>query len=152
LNGALAGLIVVACVVLLPIWRPIDRAIGAPTGLVGDAPPGVTAALRDLVKPGDRILNPQPWGSWFELALPANPVAIDSRIELFPAAVWDELDRVRSGGEGWQASLTRWQVRVVVTRHSDSELVSRLTMDGWRIAFDDDDATVLLAPQQGGAP
>jgi hypothetical protein len=146
LNAVLAAAIVIASVVLLPVWRPTDPRVGAPDGLVGDAPPEITASLRDLARPGDRILNPQPWGSWFELALPDNPVAIDSRIELFPAAVWDELDRVRSGGDGWQASLTRWQVRFVVATDDEPELVARLVAAGWRDAHHDTIGTVLVAP------
>ncbi len=146
LNLVVVGLIAVVCVALLPVWRPIDSRIGAPDGLVGDAPPGITAALRDLAKPGDRILNPQPWGSWFELALPDNPVAIDSRIEVFPVAVWDELDRVRSGGDGWRESLARWQVRFVVATDEEKDLVGRLTGAGWRDAFHDKLGTILVAP------
>ena len=61
-----------------------------PGGVVGDAPGGITAALRNAVQPGDRILNPQSWGSWFEFAFPDATVALDSRIEVFPAQVWDD--------------------------------------------------------------
>ena len=52
-------------------------------------------------EPGDRLFNPQPWGSWFEFAVPDLPVAIDSRIELFPAQVWDDYAAVVGGREGW---------------------------------------------------
>ena len=85
LNLVVAGAIVLVGIALLPVWRPLDPDLDAPEGVVGNAPPGITAALRDLARPGDRLFNPQPWGSWFEFALPDLPVAIDSRIELFPA-------------------------------------------------------------------
>ena len=97
LNALLVGLIVLAGVALLPVWRPIDPGLGAPVGVVGNAPPGITAALRDAIRPGDRVFNPQPWGSWFEFALPTLPVALDSRIELFPVEVWDDYERVVAG-------------------------------------------------------
>ena len=105
-NLLLAGAIVLAGVALLPVWRPLDAGLQAPAGVVGNAPPGITTALRDLVGPGDRVFNPQPWGSWFEFALPDLPVAIDSRIEVFPVEVWDDL---RAGGRRcrWMGSPAR---------------------------------------------
>ena len=58
-----------------------------------------------MAAPGDHVFNPQPWGSWFEFALPDLPVGIDSRIELFPASVWDAYEDVIAGVDGWQAQL-----------------------------------------------
>ena len=93
-------------IALLPVWRPLDPALGAPQGVVGLAPPGITAALRGLARPGDRLFDPQPWGSWFEFALPTLPVAIDSRIELFPTSVWDTYDSiVQRPGVGCSAGM-----------------------------------------------
>ena len=91
-----------------------------------DAPPGITAALADLTEPGDRIFNPQPWGSWFEFALPHTLVAIDSRIELFPAQVWDDYAKVAAGVEGWQAILDGWDVDYVVVEGENARSTSRL--------------------------
>jgi hypothetical protein len=144
LNLVVVGLIVAVCVVLLPTWRPVDPRIGTPVGLVGDAPPGVTAALRDLAKPGDRILNPQPWGSWFELVLPDNPVAIDSRIELFAPDVWTDYDVIRSGGPGWQAALARWHPAFIVLGHDEAAFAGRLAAEGWRTAYTDGDGSIVI--------
>jgi hypothetical protein len=146
LNVVVVGLIVALCIVLLPIWRPIDRALNAPAGVVGDAPPGITAALRSIVRPGDRLLNPQSWGSWFEFTFPDVPVALDSRIEVFPVEVWDQLDRVRDGGDGWQELLAKWAVTIVVATHDEPELVTRLAAAGWHDVFHDDDGTILVVP------
>jgi hypothetical protein len=142
-----AGLLLVVCVILLPAWRPNDPRIGAPSGVVGDAPPGITQALRGLVRPGDRVFNPQPWGSWFEFALPDNPVAIDSRIEVFPVQVWDDYDRVRNGADGWQSVLKQWNVAAVVTGHEDSTFTQRLIAAGWHDAYHDGDGTILIGPR-----
>src|SRR4029079_4573019 len=70
LNAAIVVLFVVVGVALLPLWRPGDARTQAPSGILVYAPPGITAALRDLAKPGDRVFNPQEWGSWLEFALP----------------------------------------------------------------------------------
>ncbi len=146
INLVVVGLIVVLCIVLLPVWRPVDARIGAPLNLVGDAPAGITAKLRDLAKPGDRILNPQPWGSWFELALPDNPVVLDSRIEVFPVKVWDDYDVVRSGGDGWHAILADWHPRFVVAGEDENNFIARLRSTGWTAAYSEADGTILVSP------
>ncbi|TMC60730.1 MAG: hypothetical protein E6J17_09475, partial [Chloroflexi bacterium] len=45
-NLAIAGAIVLGAVALLPVWRPIDPGLGAPAGVLGSAPSGITTALR----------------------------------------------------------------------------------------------------------
>ena len=46
-NAFVAGAIVVACVALLPVWRPTDPDLGVPQGVLSQAPPGLTGAVRD---------------------------------------------------------------------------------------------------------
>jgi hypothetical protein len=144
MNVVLAGILVLAGIAALPLWRPLDPGLRAPAGVVGTAPPGITAALRTLARPTDRILNPQPWGSWFEFALPDTPVAIDSRIELFPLDVWNTIDQIETGAAGWEAALHRWGVTIVVTSPDQRDFVTRLHTEGWRDAFGDEDGTILV--------
>lgn len=151
LNAAIAGAIVLIAVLALPVWRPFDRGLGAPAGVVGTAPSGITSALRAETRPGDRILAPQPWGSWLEFAIPAATVAVDSRIELIPQVAWDSVDRIESGGPGWQQTLADWQVSFVVAPAADTGLVGRLTGAGWQTVFSDEDGTVLRPPATGDA-
>ncbi len=132
LNMVVVGGLVLAVVALLPVWRPVEPATGAPVGVLTDAPPGITAALREATEPGDRIFNPQPWGSWFEFALSDRLVAIDSRIELFPASVWDDYARVAAGIEGWQSILDGWDADFVVIEGLDPAFAARLEAAGWR--------------------
>jgi hypothetical protein len=150
INFVLAGLIMLGCIVLVPIWRPVDArlGLGAPAGVVGDAPAGITEHLRSVVRSGDRILNPQPWGSWFELAFPDATVALDSRIEVFPAQAWDDYDTVRRGGDGWQAILARWDPDWVVATGEEDAFVARLETAGWTTAYEDDDGTVLSSDRR----
>src|SRR5437763_11780733 len=51
LNLAVVGILIVGCLALLPFWRPTDPGLRAPDGVVGNAPPGLTAALRSLGRP-----------------------------------------------------------------------------------------------------
>lgn len=144
LNVGIVVLIIAVCVALLPVWRATDPDLRAPDGVVGNAPPGITTALRGIAAPGDRLFNPQPWGSWFEFALPDLPVAIDSRIEVFPPEVWTEFGAVTGGVEGWQDVLDRWAVTIVVVPADDHEFAQRLRDAGWRASFEDEDGIVFV--------
>lgn len=148
LNAVVAVAIVVAAVILIPVWRARDPGTGAPQGVLASAPSGITAALRDQVRAVDRIFNPQPWGSWFEFALPEAQVAIDSRIEFFPPAVWDDYEKVAAGADGWQARLDDWGVTVAVVEPGDEGLKHRLESAGWRATYADADGAVLLSPKR----
>lgn len=146
LNLIVVAAFLIAGVAALPVWRPVDPATGAPANVLRDAPPGITAAVRDLAGPGARLFNPQPWGSWFEFAVPDVAVAIDSRIELFPAEVWAEYADVVAGREGWSAILESWAVTIAVVDDRDGDLATRLESAGWLRTYEDDDGAVFTAP------
>lgn len=143
-NAAVAVGLVIATLALLPAWRPLDARTGVPFAALTDAPPGITEATRALVRPGDRILNPQRWGSWLEFAVPGASVAVDSRIEFIPAGVWAAYEGVVAGVDGWQEQLAAWGVTVAITEPSDVSLERRLTDLGWEARYRDEDGTVWL--------
>jgi hypothetical protein len=151
-NLAIAGALVLGAIALLPLWRPLDAGLAAPMGVVGFAPSGISGALRTTATPGDRLLNPQPWGSWFELAFPQLPVAIDSRIEVFPARVWDDYETVSTAGPGWATILDGWGVTMIVaTPSQDAALVGALSADrGWRRAYSDADGLLFVRSDRPG--
>ena len=93
-----------------------------------------------------RLFNPQPWGSWFEFALPQLPVAIDSRIEVFPPEVWQDYEAVTQGRDDWQDILARWNVALIVVPARDDAFRQRLLDVGWEETFADADGSVLQAP------
>lgn len=145
LNAVIAMAIAAAALALLPLWRPVDPGLQAPRGVVANAPSGLTAAIRDLARPGDRLFQPQVWGSWFEFAVPDLPVAIDSRIELFPLATWDAYERVIAGAEGWQAQLKTWAVTIIVVSAAETDFAPRLSAAGWRTVYTDADGSIVVA-------
>src|SRR4029453_825552 len=114
LNALVAGVVVLACLVALPTGRPAVAGAEVSQDLAAPAPPGITSTLRDLAGSGDRIFNPQPWGSWFEYAIPTTLGAVDSRTEPFPTDAGSPSDRGAAGGEGWEDQLATWDVRFVV--------------------------------------
>ena len=155
LNLVVAVALMLAGVALLPIWRPTDPGTGVPVGVLTDAPPGVTAALREAARPGDHVFNPQPWGSWFEFALPDVQVALDSRIEFFPADVWEAYERVVAGADGWEDQLATWDVAIVVAQAHDTAFRDRLVASGWTELYQDADGSILRAastPARSSAP
>jgi hypothetical protein len=146
-NARILACLLLAAIPLLPVWRPPDSdlGLGAPRGLLAQAPPGITDELRGMARPGDRIWNPQPWGSWLELAMPAVPIAFDSRIELFPRSVWTDHDTVAAGLPGWEAVLDRWGVTIVVA--SRDALPLRVALGNslaWRQAHEDTDGVIFV--------
>ena len=145
-NAIVAGAIVVACVALLPVWRPTDPGLGVPQGILSQAPPGLTRAVRDAGAPGERLLAPQPWASWFEFATPDLTVAVDSRIELFTNDVWADYLTITQGADGWQDVLAAWGPTLVIA--ADDAFAARLAAAGWAELYADDDGTVMRAPGQ----
>jgi hypothetical protein len=142
----LAAVLVLAGVGLLPMWRPVEARLGAPAGVVANAPPGLSDAVAGLARPGDNLYLPQPWGSWFEFAAPAALVVLDSRIELFPARVWERYEAVAAGRPEWRTILDEWGVTLVIaTSQATGGLLDRLAADpGWREAYSDADGRLYV--------
>ena len=143
-STALAWTFVLLAAAGLGRWLPWRSAAPVPSRLISAAPPGVTDALLRVLAPGDRIFNAQVWGSWFEYALPANPVAVDSRIELIPASVWEDYGRVSRADEGWREVLDAWDVRALaVSAVQQPHLLLRLEDDAvWMRVHGDADGAV----------
>jgi hypothetical protein len=150
LNTAIAASVTMVMGSLLSLSF-VTGSIRSPSENLRQAPLGITTALGEVLRPGDRVFNDQVWGSWFELALPENPIFVDSRIEVYPAPVWQEYSDVSSGREGWQRILDRWNVRAVaVAPAQQEELIPLLRVDpGWRLAYEDDDGLVFLRAARG---
>ncbi|HJW23030.1 MAG TPA: hypothetical protein VJ506_11435 [Candidatus Limnocylindrales bacterium] len=134
LNLAIAAILVLAGVALLPTWRPVGAA-GVPLATISYAPQSLGAALTTIQprtgptgSPGaSRVWNPQTWGSWLEFAAPADRYALDSRIELFPGSIWDDAATISAGNLG---ALAKYQVDIVVTdSQADAGLEAALTSD-----------------------
>lgn len=144
LNAVVAGVLVLGALLALPSGRTALPGSLVQAGVVGPAPAALTASLRDLVRPGDRVLNPQSWGSWFEYAVPDVLVAVDSRIELFRPGVWDTYESIVAGRDGWQRALADWRVTHVVVEADASAFLERLTAAGWDIVHEDQDGALLV--------
>jgi hypothetical protein len=143
LNAFIAGLLLLAGLAILPIWRPIGAA-GAPIGLLTEAPQGIAAELASGRVSGTNVWNPQLWGSWLELTASSVKVATDSRIELFPAEIWDQADQVASAQGAWRDILDRYNVDVVVTAAKPEGPLDRALAGttGWTLEYRDPDGSI----------
>lgn len=145
-NSIIAGMLVVGVLAVFTRWVPFASPVPVPEHLLTEAPVGITEQLRTRLRSGERFFNAQGWGSWFEHALPGHPVAVDSRIEVIPADVWQRYDDVSNGRQGWQRILDEWNVRVVALHPGQqANLISRIAQDpGWLLAYHDTAGSVFV--------
>lgn len=148
LNGVFMLVLGAAPVVagLALLARPGDPLTGPP-GLLADAPPGLTTAVRAAVRPGDRIFNAQRWGSWLEWSVPQALVFTDSRFEVVPESAWSDHLAISAGRFDWSAALERIGADMIVAaRDEQAGLLAALAADpssGWREVYADADGVVL---------
>jgi hypothetical protein len=138
---AIAGLLIVLMLAVVPFYRPSDPVYG-PEGVLQHAPREITEALQSAAGPADRLFAIQQWGSWFEYALPQVPVMVDSRIELFDAAVWSDYLAVLSGRADWVEILDGWGVTLVAIG-ADDVLRAFIGSDpAWELLHEDEEGVV----------
>jgi len=149
LNAIVIGLLVVMAIVLLPLWRPVGPA-GVPIGVVSYAPQGIAHKLEGLIHGGQlprgaRVWAPQTWGSFLEWAVPQVRVAVDSRIELFPAPVLQDADEIATGAPGWLSTLEVRRVDALVLDAGSihpAALTEVSSSPDWRQVYSDDDGSI----------
>ena len=141
----IVAVLLVAIVALLPFWRAGDPLYG-PSGLLAEAPRGITDAVLAVARPGDRIWNAERWGSWLELAVPAATVAVDSRIEFIPTDAWEDHLALSGGAADWSAILDRRGVSIVVASSTEQESLIPLlrSSSSWTSTFEGPDGVVFV--------
>ena len=140
-NRLVVGVLLVGILLALPWWRA-----GSTTAMLSQAPVGLSNAAGKALAPGTRLFVSEPWGSWFEQALPSIPVFVDPRIEIFPTGVWDDYTEIRAGGSRWQAILDRWRIQaVVVDREDFPRLLSVMQASKeWTPVYQDHDGVLFV--------
>jgi hypothetical protein len=145
--GNLLVICVVAGILLFSLvrWSPYISAESVPPSqFLLSAPTDITQKLQEEVRSGERLFVTQNWASWFELKLPFNPVAVDSRIELYHPEVWSNYLAVTQGRCGWQNILDQWNVEVAVLSHvQQKNLIPLMKSDaGWQLVYQDNDGAI----------
>jgi hypothetical protein len=150
INSAIGLVLVLVGVIYLPWFRPTFASSansGTTTdGLLTYAPVRYTSRVVRDVRPGSRIFSAEIWASWFEFAVPNDPVMVDSRIELFSRAIWDDYDSVSNAADGWQQILDRWRVEVLaLSEDQQPDLIAAIRDDpSWVLIYRDDDGALLV--------
>ena len=150
LNTGIAVALAVLGIALLPWFRPTfastANSVSATDGLLASSPNQYSSIVLREIEPGTRMFVPEIWASWFELEVPANPVMIDPRIELFTGAVWDDFDQISNGEGDWEAVVDRYGIDVLVlSREQHSGLIAVLgDHPGWDLVYEDADGLLLV--------
>jgi hypothetical protein len=114
LNAIVMGVLILASVALLPVWRPVGPA-GVPIATLSHAPQGIASFLDDMTATEYRnIWAPQTWTSFLEWAAPGGCYAVDSRIELFPQDLWEDAAQLSSGSGEWFSILRERNTEALV--------------------------------------
>lgn len=146
------GALLLAMVALLARWLPFVGQDPPSPSMVTYAPQAMTRELQTVLVAGEPLFNAQLWGSWFEFALPGHLVFADSRIEVLPAAAWDDYLSISAARPGWQALLERWGIRVIAARNDQQgALISALGAEpGWDEVFVGDGGALFVRVAAGG--
>jgi hypothetical protein len=140
-SAGAAAVLTVTLAVGLALALPADRRLA-------DAPAGLADAVRSIAAshPGLRVFDAERWGSWLELQVPDASYFADSRIELIPASAWGDYVAVSEAQSGWEVTLDRWQVDVLVLSSGDqSRLIAAVGSSAtWRVVHRDADGLVAV--------
>ena len=141
---ALVAAIVIGSLAVLPAASRTDGT-GTPT-MLAFAPEDLVQAAREVAPEDSRAFVSQLYASWSEFSAPGFPVAVDSRIELFPDDVWDDYFTVTTAGPGWQAVLDEWDVDLLILDPGQSERLIEAVSDdaAWRAVVVRDDGAVFV--------
>lgn len=119
----------------------IVLAIALASGTVDESgyPKGALAAL----PAGPGLLNEYDWGGYLTWAAPQTPVFIDGRLFPYVPGVLDDYRTIIGAHPGWEDVAAARGVRALLVRPSQPIAV-RARERGWRVAYEDDIAVLLL--------
>lgn len=145
--GVLALTLVVGVAALQPPFKPLlalpapYRALfadvpGAPLLYSADTPVGAAAYLRD--HPGGRLFNDMAYGSYLIWTLPEPEVFVDTRVELYPLALWEDYLTIGEA-RNYATLMERYGIeRTLLSRSRQAPLVAALARDpNWIVEYED---------------
>jgi hypothetical protein len=137
LNGAL--LIILILAVLLKVGLDFPLAANQES-FRQNMPVDAVAFIKEKSPPG-RLFNSYNWGGYLLWALPEYPVFIDGRTDLYNDEVIDQWLQVVRAEPGWQETLDRWEVRLILLEPG-MPVVGQLHRQGWHLLYEDKQAVV----------
>ncbi|MDD5370232.1 MAG: hypothetical protein PHQ40_14210 [Anaerolineaceae bacterium] len=103
-------------------------------------PVGAVNWIREEKPPG-RLFNSYNWGGYLEWNLPEYPVFVDGRTDLYNDEIIGQWMNIVNLGEGWQATLDRWNIRLILLEPG-RPVVGALAQNGWRLFYSDSTSVV----------
>jgi len=93
-----------------------------------------------------RVFNDMGYGSYLIWACPRVPVFIDTRIEVYPSAMWREYFLVSDGQFGWEAALARHNVNAILANKERQRMLTLAAKasNAWKVVYEDAHSALLL--------
>jgi hypothetical protein len=145
LNYLIAAVLCVGVLLGLPWFKHLLPLPVKKAGLISyETPVAATQALLREHPPG-LIFNEQGFGSYLIWAAqPDYPVFVDTRLELYPLALWRDYADISAAREDWQARLDRYGIRTLMLSLAEQPaLISAARASPeWRLLYEDDAAVI----------
>jgi len=152
-NYALIGLLVALALLSLPWLRPglplpLERRAYA---LPSETPERATEELCGLGS-DTRVFTEMGYASYVTWACPTVLVFVDSRIELYPAPLWQEYMLVSAGQFGWEAVLRKYEANAILaSKQRQGALIAAASASAeWRLVYEDADAVLFCSVTRPG--
>jgi hypothetical protein len=136
-NWAIFGLIFIAALARIMLVFP--QSVNENT-FRQTLPVDAVSYLSNNHLPG-RLFNTYNWGGYLMWKLPAYPVFVDGRTDLYNDELIDEWLKTIRGEAGWADYLEHWQVNTILVEPT-AALVVELEKAGWRQLYKDQVAVV----------
>jgi hypothetical protein len=145
LNTLLVAILLVGVVLALPWFKHVLPLPARKAGLISRETPIAATQILLRERPPGPIFNELSFGSYLIWAAqPDYPVFVDTRLELYPMAIWRDYLDISAGREGWQTKLDRYGINTLMLSPAEQlELITaaRNSTD-WRLLHEDDVAAI----------
>jgi len=146
-NTLLIAVLLGGVVLALPWFKHLLPLPARKAGLISrETPIAATQVLLREHPPGS-IFNELSFGSYLIWAAqPDYPVFVDTRLELYPLAVWRDYLEISAGGEGWEAKLDRYGVKTLMLSPTAQPGLLAAVRDspGWHLLYEDAAAALFV--------
>jgi hypothetical protein len=105
----------------------------------------------NAARPDGKLFNSYNWGGYLSLFAPAYPVFVDGRTDVYgDEFLTQDYYRTAVGAPGWQETLARYDIGVVLVEPQTGLAYALRDTPGWRVAYEDDLAVLFVAESSAG--
>jgi len=133
LNASIVGLLALGALARLAAVFPGEANL---QHLATKLPVGAVKYLQRERPPG-ALFNSYNWGGYLLWTLREYPVFVDGRTDLYADGLFDDWLSTVSAKPGWEATLDKWRVRLVLVEPA-WPLAQVLATAGWQLLYEDE--------------